>query len=424
MTTCTKKQEAQKLFRTEAVQAQTSKLDGAVIIASKDSHRLLTGFYLLIIVCICIFVVFGTYTRRATAVGVLRPIEGFSKIYPGKNGVVTNIFVKNGDTVKKGQSLFELTFSREDMKGSSVNENLASEIKNSILSLERLQEHTRQRNSYTLKLIEQDIKKRTIEIEDRTQQIGVTKKILKTLDGELKNLNGLKSKGYTSDLSINRKVEERLNLNSKLFGLKTNLQLLTTEKDSLALKKNVLEQESLIEVEQISQQISGKNENIINIESMKGTVIKSPVDGKVSTILVTEGKMTESGKPLLTILPRWSLLEGVVYIPAAGIGFVHEGQKVELKYQSLPYQKFGSFDGTIESISESTILPGEINAALSFQMPVYELRVSLKDQNLDLGEQIFPVLPGMAAEIDIVGDRISIFDWIFEPVAKIKKRFE
>ena len=51
----------------------------------------------------------GSYTSFAEADGLLTPSSGLLSVQPSSAGVVTRVFVKDGDYVKKGAPLLELT---------------------------------------------------------------------------------------------------------------------------------------------------------------------------------------------------------------------------------------------------------------------------------------------------------------------------
>jgi len=60
-------------------------------------------------------------------------------------------------------------------------------------------------------------------------------------------------------------------------------------------------------------------------------------------------------------------LEAELLIPSAAVGFVRAGQRVALRYEAFPYQKFGLQGGRVRQISQSALSQAEISTLLGGQ---------------------------------------------------------
>src|SRR5690606_9161816 len=150
-------------------------------------------------------------------------------------------------------------------------------------------------------------------------------------------------------------------------------------------------------------------------------IVVASTNGRVATILAEQGNPVSDAMPLLTLVPEWSVMEAEVYVPASAISFVTEGQEVRLQYQAIPVQLYGTFPGTVKSISETTINPGELKGPLRVEQPVYRLIVEIPDQNISIQNQTFPLMPGMIIEIDLLAEKQTILEWLLEPVWDVKE---
>ena len=65
----------------------------------------------------------------------------------------------------------------------------------------------------------------------------------------------------------------------------------------------------------------------------------------------------------MTLVPAGARLEARLFGPSRSIGFVRPGQRVLLRYEAYPYQKFGSYEGVVKSVSRTTVGPGELAEA-------------------------------------------------------------
>jgi HlyD family secretion protein len=134
----------------------------------------------------------------------------------------------------------------------------------------------------------------------------------------------------------------------------------------------------------------------------------------------TTGSMVQAGEPLMRLIPIKAELEAEVEILGKDIGqlSVDMDLPVRVKMTSFEYQKFGTLDGKIRTISEGTVQKqaGEGKPALS----VYKARITI---DFDHSEKFtkpghFKPLPGMSVITDIkVGER-RVIEYFLYPFLK------
>jgi membrane fusion protein len=125
-------------------------------------------------------------------------------------------------------------------------------------------------------------------------------------------------------------------------------------------------------------------------------------------------------------MPQGSSLEAQLFVPSNAIGFVHVGTPVVLHYQAFPYQKFGLQHGVVVSVSRSALTPVEIATTLGRQAPpepLYRVEVGLQSQNVQAYGKPETLKPGMLLDADLLLDKRHIFEWIFEPLFGMGRRW-
>jgi hypothetical protein len=100
-------------------------------------------------------------------------------------------------------------------------------------------------------------------------------------------------------------------------------------------------------------------------EARREIVVVAPHDGTVTAIHAVPGAKADTGTPLLSIVPLASRLEAHLYAPSRAIGFVRPGQRVLLRYQAFPYQRFGHYEGVVAAVSRAALSPAELPAQLA-----------------------------------------------------------
>jgi membrane fusion protein len=106
-----------ELFRPEAVQYATRRLEGAVILATPLSVKTLGLFLATIIFAASAFAAMASYARKATVVGYLVPDQGMIRATTQTAGNLQSVLVREGDTVTTGDRIAVLGLSAETAEG-------------------------------------------------------------------------------------------------------------------------------------------------------------------------------------------------------------------------------------------------------------------------------------------------------------------
>ena len=163
--------------------------------------------------------------------------------------------------------------------------------------------------------------------------------------------------------------------------------------------------------------LASLTQEAVKIEADGELLLRAPVAGLVATRLVEAGQGVQAGQPILSLLPDGSSLRAQLLVPSAAIGFVKPGNRVLLRYQAYPYQKFGSHEGTVIRVSRSAIpATGSKGEAAE---PVYRVLVSLDKQSIIAYGRPEALRPGMRLEADIMGERRRLYEWILEPLYSV-----
>ena len=97
------------LFRHEALAQQQRRLQGEVSLTRPPALVWLTWLIATIALISLLFLVSGNYQRKQTAVGLLQPELGVVRLQATAAGVVSEVLVKEGETVVQGQPLLQLS---------------------------------------------------------------------------------------------------------------------------------------------------------------------------------------------------------------------------------------------------------------------------------------------------------------------------
>lgn len=177
------------------------------------------------------------------------------------------------------------------------------------------------------------------------------------------------------------------------------------EKEILELK-NSIQQQNLIFQQSLNTFISQVNEWI------KLYVLLSPIEGRVAfDSFIQENQQLTTGQIICFINPENSQYFAEITIPQSNFGKVRLGQKVLLKFQSYPFQEYGSVLGEIEFISNIPTLEDEYLAKVKL---VNDLRTTY-------GKEV-QFRNGLSANAEIVTNDLRLLErFYFSIVSQVKR---
>ena len=337
------------------------------------------------------------------ALGKLEPKGDVKDIQIPIGGVIEEILVESGDSVKKNQVLVQLDKEASLEKFKSFQnaleeKELQLEKNNSILSLKREQKEQE------LALIKEKIRSTA---EKRDMNLVLLKKLEELYD------NGGISKFKYVEYKINHDA-----IVSELSRLKIEKEI-SSGVINQELKK-LESQQALIR----SEIASLKSELIAAKVTLKYQSLKSPVSGIVFDLKpTTEGYVAQSSEPIMKIVP-FDDLEADIEIPSNKIGFVKLGMPVEINIDSFPSSDFGVLEGKIKKIGSDALAPSQLEQRTEYKYPA---TIELEEQTFRLQDgSSLPLQVGMSLSANIKLRKVSYLQLIFsnlETKTEALKRF-
>jgi membrane fusion protein len=182
---------------------------------------------------------------------------------------------------------------------------------------------------------------------------------------------------------------------------------------SLQQQLNALENESAIAASQYEERLSTLDQQQLQLWQQGFQAVVAAHDGLVDNLTLHIGNEVSAGQALVNVLPDGSELIGVLKVPVSAAGFVNQGQLVELRYGAYPYQKYGTFQGTITQLDE---VPNSDSSGAFY----YLAKVSLDEDRVLAHGQYHRLKTGMGFEADVVLSRRSFAEWLFEPLYSLR----
>ncbi|EMT1040286.1 HlyD family efflux transporter periplasmic adaptor subunit [Neisseria gonorrhoeae] len=413
------------LFRKEVFVAQQNKWTGQVILTRPFSFLFLTFCAFLIALCIIIFLIFGSYTNKTTVEGQLLPTMGVVRVYSSDIGTITHKFVEDGNFVKAGELLFKLSTSRFGEKG-NVQAKLAAEANlKKTLALQEL-ERLKRIHQNEQKNVHNNIHRLNNQLENIKQQITGQNRQIRLAEKTLNKNKFLASQGAVSQQDKMTAESHLLEQRSRLESLKREQNNAIRELDEQKITLSSLPERHKTELSQLNRAITEMNQEILDFDLKSEQTIRASKSGYISTINVDIGQQVEPSKLLLSIVPEQTELVANLYIPSKAVGFIKPKDKVVLRYQAYPYQKFGHATGEIISVARTALGKQELSGLgiiftnpTLLNEPAYLVKVKLEKQTIKAYGENKPLQIGMILEADILHERKKLYEWVLDPLYSI-----
>lgn len=411
------------LFRPEVFAEQQSQWLGTILLAPRLSHRLFTLFALFATITILSLLFFATYTRKARISGWLVPQQGLVRVFAPQSGVITALYVQEGVTVRKGDRLLALSAELQSAALGATQSEIARHLqaRRDSLAAERLQ-HQRLTEQQTRAL-----SARSAALQAEQNQLErelVTQRARLELAGKSEARHQeLLQRGFVSDQRAQEAQEDRLDQDLRLRSLERSQ--MTMQRDRLLVESELrdLPLKAQAEVASIERSMAAVEQELAATEAQRELIIPAPEEGTVTTIQAEQGSRANGNVPLLSIVPAGAKLEANLFSPSRAVGFLQPGQRVLLRYQAYPYQKFGHYEGVLANVSRSAMNPSELPAQLvgltsvvGANEPVYRITVNLNKQEVIAYGQPLPLQPGMQLDADIVIETRKLIEWVLDPL--------
>ncbi|MDP9650920.1 HlyD family secretion protein [Paraburkholderia caledonica] len=412
-----------ELFRKETHEMQATPMHGDLM----DPGGLGTWWWVTVstalVFTLVVYLIVGTYTKRVTVSGVLLPRQGFVRIMPPIDGVVTQSFVQQGMAIHRGSTLFVITDERRlagdtERAGAAVRTQLQARLDEEKLERGKALDLEYQTEASTrARLVQLGNEARALD-----REVHLSRDHLGTEKTNFERYRKLAAMHFLSDVGLSEKENAVTDLGARLADTQRARASLDADIEAANAELKQLPLRTAMQIATIDGQISALQQQIIENGERDQIAVTAPDDGTVASVLVQSGQSVRN-QALATLVPAGARLHAELFVPSRWIGFVTPGQPVRLRYEAYPYQKFGQYDGTVVSVSSSQIDPTDIPPGIpraDAGQGVYKIIVDLGSQNVVAYGANRPLVSGMVVEASIMQDSRRLIEWIFEPLISVR----
>src|ERR1700716_321373 len=405
------------LFRQEAVDFLHQRHNwGEVVSLQPISSTILSWALASLVVFILCFLSIAQYARKETVTGYLTPTSGRAKIFVPQQGFIKELHIKEGQKVAEGDPLLTVVTSQIRANGDDVNAPVLAVltkqrgvVERQIAAEERRTASEHDRLASTIKGIEGE----TAQLED---QRNIQNERLMLSESFVSTGAKLRASGALPPIELKRREQAALEQRQNLASLD---QQVTARRTQLTDARHTLEQLPTVAAERVRVlrgDLSWIEQRVAEVDGRRAYVIKAPTSGRVSTLQATVGQIADPRHMQLEIIPLDATLQAELFFPTRAFGFVRPGQKVRMLYDAFPYQKFGTYRGSVRKVSHTILTSNDTTGPITLKEPAYRVTVALERPDIDAYGLKMPLQPDMLLKADVVLEQRSLMKWLLDPV--------
>lgn len=388
-------------------------------------------------------------------------IRGSGKIIASSNnkriqnhegGIISEICVKEGQVVKKGEVLIKLNpvqlQSQYRGRLSEYYDKLANVVRleaeaegretidfpsvvlemkpDTVANQQELMRSRRRDYQATRNALVGDVSQKQQEYKELLNKLDYQRNTYKLIKQELDMTRPLATTGAVSEIDL-LKLERQY---SEAFGMAQDTKIslpkakaaLESAEHRVAEHDAKFRSDTLGELNEARMALAAIKELLPALkDQVTRTFVRAPVDGIVKSIFVhTIGESIPPGRDLMEIVPQEDSLLVVAQVAPQDIAFIHPGQDANVKITAYDFAVYGSLNGKVEQISADAIV--DIKDPQSLKSSYYEVKIRTDATILTTKEgRHLPIIPGMIAEVDILTGKKTVLDYILKPILRSKQ---
>ena len=407
------------------------------------------NYYVSVIPIMLFFVIFLTWASFSE---VDEAIKGTGKVVPSgqtkiiqnlEGGIISSILVNEGDSVKKGETIYTLSnafFSSElvtkeidllTLRAVLVRLEASIDNKTTVEFPEELKKRIPGIVENETRIFYEDMEnnQRKIDIaktqyNQKDYKLRETKIRFNNLNIELnlaienmKILDELLSKKVASKKEYILELSKKQNIVTQIDETRNSIPILQEEIEEARKKIASVESENrsklLGKYTEIKTEITKAIEkNKANVDREERKSVISPVHGIINKLyFYTEGGIVKPGDKMAEITPIEDALTIEAKIKSSDRAFIWEGQDVSVEITAYDFSKYGLLKGKLLSISPDSF--EDRNGSIFY---IAKIKADVNQFAPDL-----PILPGMVANVNILTGKKTVLQYILKPLKDISK---
>ncbi|MGL4974980.1 MAG: HlyD family type I secretion periplasmic adaptor subunit [Bosea sp. (in: a-proteobacteria)] len=259
------------------------------------------------------------------------------------------------------------------------------------------------------------------EIEEVRAKVTNLQRALKLAMDEVALTVPLVQRGAAAKIELIRLESRQNELEGNLIGAELALPRLAQSLAEIEAKRREKEHndrsethaqltEARVQLSSLEQGLKG------DVDRVQRTEVRAPVTGLVKTLnITTVGQVVKPGLDIVEIVPINDTLLIEARVKPQDIAFLRPDLPAFVRISAYDYTLYGSLKARIEHIGADSVTTEKGET-------YYLVRARTEKANLEKDGRIFPIIPGMIANLDILTGKKTVLAYLVKPITKVQSQ--
>ncbi|KFD19973.1 putative secretion permease [Yokenella regensburgei ATCC 49455] len=382
---------------------------------------------LLFIAAFLLFIIEGTYTRRVNVVGEVTTWPRAVNIYSGVQGFVVNQFVHEGQMIRKGEPVYQIDVSKSTRSG-VVSENQRRDIESQLVRVDNIIQRLEESKKITLDSLEKQRLQYSEAFQRSSDIIRRAQEGINIMQSNMENYRHYQARGLINKDQLTNQVALYYQQQNNLLGLSGQNEQNALQLTSLESQIQTQAADFDNRIYQMELQRYELQKELVETDVGGEIVVRALSDGRIDSMSVTIGQMVNPGDSLLQVIPK--NIENyylILWVPNDVVPYLKSGDRVNLRYEAFPAEKFGQFQATVTTVTrtpastqEMLTYHGAPKNTLDASVPWYKVIVKPEQQSIVYAGKSLPLENGMKAKSTLFLEKRKIYQWMLSPFYDMK----
>lgn len=371
--------------------------------------RHLIWLVVLIVISFLIWSAFAPLDEIVRGSGRVVPTMKNQIVQNLEGGIVTEVYVTEGDIVEAGQLLVKM----DETRFQSAYQELQDQRLALTLRLARLRAEKDPLGSFNpdealvALAPEHAASERqlfTARAQELRETIGNLSEAVDLEEREVTILRSMAERSAVPQIELIRAEQAAVDIKSRLSAVQTEFEAARAQEFS----------EVLVELRRIEEQIRSREDQLAR------TDVRSPIRGIVNKVLATTiGGVVQPGDPLVEILSLEDTLRVEGRVDPKDIGFVYPGMPATIKLTAFDFSIYGVLEGEVVHVGADTVTDEQQREP----RPYYEVFIEVETTDLMGPTGPVGIRPGMQAAIELHSGQKTVLQYLLKPLFKTTEAF-
>lgn len=422
-----------------------SSLSEAVLQKAPSSSRKILWVIAIAVFWVILWASIAEVDELTRGEGKVIPTQQLQVIQNLEGGIVSEILVKEGDNVKKGQVLlriddknFASSFGESrlryvELKAKSmrleaeanaqpfsVNNDTSPEMQKQIAYEKSLYDSNQEQLLKNIQILQEQARQKENELTELESKVSQLQNSYELVKRELSIMEPLVKKGLVSEMEFLQLKRQTNNIQGELQT--TKLAIPRVQSAILEVKSKRGEAElnfknrAKKELNEAVAEMSRLQEVHTSLEDrVQRTLVRAPVDGTIKQLLVnTVSGVVKPGMNILEIVPSEDTLLIEAKIKPSDVAFLRLGLDATVKFTAYDFSIYGGLKGKLVFISADTITNDRGES-------YYLVHIKTDKNHLGTPEKPLALMVGMTTTVDILTGKKTVLDYLLKPILKAKQ---